>query len=302
MRCILRRIGQRASFAIISTLIVIFAMGSDMWSSTANAQSEGSFLSFRSQTGDCIGGGQSLTFTPTESQFSSMVNQDNREIAVSVSPPGSFWFLNMAAPAGQQLVPGTYQGATRWPFQEPSTPGLDFSGDGRGCNTSTGQFQVLEAVYAPLGYVQRFHATFEQHCEGAEAALFGEIQIVNPPPPPPLTLKLNVDRKGTVQRVRGTATIEGTIQCSQATTVQISGTVSQRASRSALATGFFSLSTECSSKPKTWSVRVAASGAPFNAGPAQVDATATAYDPNFGVPVTAEISPLIRLSGGGAHR
>ena len=297
MQCILRRIGQRASCAIIAALMVIFAMGSDMWSSTAHAQSEGTFLSFRSQPGDYIGAGQSLTFTPLDSTFNAMVSQDNRELAVSVFPPGTFWFLNMVAPAGQQLVPGVYQGATRWPFQEPSTPGLDFSGDYRGCNTLTGQFQVLEAVFAPLGYVERFHATFEQHCEGADAALFGEIQIVNPPPPPPLTIKMNVDPKGAVQRVRGTATIEGTIQCSQATTVQLSGTVTQRVSRQALATGFFNLSTDCSSKPKTWSVRVAPSGAPFTAGPAQVDATATAFDPNFGVPVTVEVSPLIRLSG-----
>ncbi|MEO7862837.1 MAG: hypothetical protein ABIU05_20845 [Nitrospirales bacterium] len=297
MQGVLKKMGWLASLAMISALAAILQMGVDSWISTANAQSE-TFLSFRSQPGDYIGGGQSLTFTPTESQFSSMVNQDNRELAVSVFSPGSFWFLNVAAPAGQQLVPGIYQGATRWPFQEPSTPGLDFSGDGRGCNTLTGQFQVLEAVYAPFGYVQRFHATFEQHCEGAEAALFGEIQIVNPPPPPPLTIDLKVDRKGAVQRVRGTATIQGTITCSQATTVQLSGTVTQRASRHALATGFFTLSTQCAPTPTPWSARVAATGAPFGAGPAQVDATATAYDPNFGVPVTVETSPLIRLSGG----
>jgi len=298
MQCIPKKVSQLASFALISTLAVISAMGINPWISSAHAQSEGTFLSFRSQPGDYIGAGQSLTFTPTESQFSSMVSLDNREFAVQVFPPGSFWYLFMTAPAGQQLVPGVYQGAIRSTFLDPSAPGLDFSGDGRGCNTLTGQFQVLEAVYAPFGYVQRFHATFEQHCEGAEAALFGEIQIVNPPPPPPLTIDLNIDRKGAVQRVRGTATIEGTIKCSQATTVQLSGTVTQRVSRHALATGFFNISTQCSPTPKSWSARVAASGAPFGAGPAQVDATATAYDPNFGVPVTVESSPLIRMSGG----
>jgi len=297
MQCVLRKVSQLASFGLIFALAVIFAMGINPWISAAHAQSEGNFLSFTSQPGDYIGAGQSLTFTPTDSQFNAMVSQDNRELAVSVFPPGSFWFLNMVASAGQQLVPGVYQGATRWPFQEPSTPGLDFSGDGRGCNTLTGQFQVLEAVYAPFGYVQRFHATFEQHCEGADAALFGEIQIVNPPPPPPLTIDLNVDRKGAVQRVRGTVTIGGTLKCSQATTVQLSGTVTQRVSRHALATGVFSLSTPCSPTQKPWSAGVAASGAPFGAGPAQVDVTATAFDPNFGVPVTVEISPLIRLSG-----
>lgn len=152
-------------------------------------------------------------------------------------------------------------------------------------------------MFAHFGYVARFHATFEQHCEGADAALFGEIQIVNPPPPPPLTIDLNVDRKGAVQRVRGTATIGGTIKCSQATTVQRSGTVTQRVSRNTLATGFFNISTQCSPTAKPWSARVAANGTPFSAGPAQVDATATAFDPNFGVPVTVEVNPLIRLSG-----
>jgi hypothetical protein len=296
----MKKMGQLASFALFSALAVILAMGADTWVSTANAQTEGTFLSFSSQPGDYIGGGQSRTFTPNDSQFSSMVSQENREIAVSVFPPGSFWFLHMAAPAGQQLLPGVYQGATRWPFQEPSTPGLDFSGDGRGCNTSTGRFEVLEAVYASFGYVERFHATFEQHCEGAEPALIGEVQIVNPPPPPPLTLELTLDRQGAVQRVRGTATVTGTIKCSQATTVQLSGTVTQRASRLVLVTGFFGISTQCSTTPIPWSASVAGSGAPFNAGPAQVDATASAFDPTFGVPVTAQSSALIHLVG--AHR
>src|SRR5690349_7732737 len=116
------KLTQSALFGLIFALAVIFTMNVDPWISIARAQSEGTFLSFRSQSGDFIGGGQSLIFMPTESQFSSMVNQDNREIAVSVFPPGSFWFLNMEAPAGQQLLPGVYQGATRWPFQEPSTP------------------------------------------------------------------------------------------------------------------------------------------------------------------------------------
>lgn len=300
MQSVTKKMGQIASFALFSTLAVFLVMGADTWFSTANAQPEETFLSFVSQPGDYIGQGQSLTFTPDDSQFSSMVSQDDREIAFSVFPPGSFWFLHMAAPAGQQLLPGVYEGATRWPFQEPSTPGLDFSGDGRGCNTLTGRFEVLEAVYAPFGYVERFHATFEQHCEGADPALFGEIQIVNPPPPPPLTVELTLDKKGEVQRVRGTATVGGTIKCSQATTAQLSGTVTQRASRFVLITGSFGISVQCSTSPTLWSAQVSGSGAPFNAGPAQVDATASAFDPNLGAPVMAQSSALVQLVG--SHR
>ena len=56
-----------------------------------------------------------------------------------------------------------------------------FSGDGRGGNTPTGGFVVLEAVSGPGGEVYRFHATVEQHCEGAVLALRGEIRIVADP-------------------------------------------------------------------------------------------------------------------------
>lgn len=94
----------------------------------------------------------------------------------------------MAVPEGQELAVGAYENATRYPFQDPDVPGLDFSGDGRGCNQLTGRFTVLEADFTPDHYVERFHATFEQHCEGGPKALFGEIQIVNDEATPTPTL------------------------------------------------------------------------------------------------------------------
>ena len=45
------------------------------------------------------------------------------------------------------------------------------SGDGRGCNTSTGFFTVLDL--AP----DRLWIVYEQHCEGGDAAVFGEIRL-----------------------------------------------------------------------------------------------------------------------------
>ncbi len=137
-------------FSPILLLLVVLTASMGGWIATADAQT---FLKFTSEPGDYIGGGQTLTFTPADTGFNSMISTDNREIAIHLSPSSSFWSLHLAAPAGTKLVPGVYEGATRWPFQAPPTPGLDFSGDGRGCNTSTGRFEVLEAVYAPLGYV-----------------------------------------------------------------------------------------------------------------------------------------------------
>jgi hypothetical protein len=86
--------------------------------------------------------------------------------------------LDLRAPSGQPLVPGEYENATRFQVGDPSLPQLAFSYDHRGCNVITGRFDVLEATYGPGDHIQRFHATFEQHCEGSTAALYGEVQVV----------------------------------------------------------------------------------------------------------------------------
>jgi hypothetical protein len=85
----IKKLWQLASFTLVSALSVILLMGSSAWVSTANAQLDGTFLSFTSQSGDYIGQGQSQIFTPSGSQFSSMVSQDGREIAVSYFPEAS---------------------------------------------------------------------------------------------------------------------------------------------------------------------------------------------------------------------
>jgi hypothetical protein len=88
------------------------------------------------------------------------------------------WTLDLAAPQGQQLGPGTYLNATRYPFQAPTVPGLSFSGDGRGCNMLSGQFTITDVVYGADGSIQRLIANFEQHCEGGGAALRGTVSYV----------------------------------------------------------------------------------------------------------------------------
>ena len=77
------------------------------------------------------------------------------------------WTLNFAAPAGQTLTPGvTYYGAQRYPFESAGNPGLDVYGDGRGSNTVTGQFSVLQYTRTAAGGVKSFAATFKHFSEG----------------------------------------------------------------------------------------------------------------------------------------
>ena len=145
-------------------------------------------LELKSQTGDYIGGGIDQTFTPAAGTFTASRNFNNG-VNIYFNGGPHWWSLNFAAPHNAVLVPGVYENATRWPFHSPTGPGLDISGEGRGCNTLTGRFEVLEAVYGATGEIERFAATFEQHCEGGVPALLGSVLFNStlPPPPPPPT-------------------------------------------------------------------------------------------------------------------
>ena len=143
------------------------------------AQAQVTSLTMSSDAGDYIGQGQTYNYTPVEGAFSAQVNYQG---GVSISYTGNnyshWWYLDFAAPNGAPLTSGTYFGAIRFPFNSgvPGLSGLSVSGDGRGCNTLTGSFNVLQVEYGPNNTVNAFDATFEQHCEGAPAALKGEIR------------------------------------------------------------------------------------------------------------------------------
>ena len=130
-----------------------------------------------SQPGDFIGQGMQFTLTAADGTFSASRTSDNGVQISFFGAPGNFWFLNFAAPMRTDVTPGTYENATRWPFQAPTDPGLSVVGQGRGCNTLTGRFVVDEAVYGPGGEVESFAADLEQHCEGAPPALFGQARF-----------------------------------------------------------------------------------------------------------------------------
>ena len=175
-------------------------------------------LSVTSDPGDSVGLGQSSSAATPNDSFLGASDWTNSVVHLNVhTADGHSWFLTFGAPFDQQLLPGTYDGATR--FRGFGTAGLDVSHDSFGCNQTTGSFTVLDASYAGYGYLLRFHATFEQHCEGSAPALRGEIEIVNPTPPPAPTasLQLTIDPQGQLTG-HGAAIVHGTVSCSTVTT------------------------------------------------------------------------------------
>lgn len=124
----------------------------------------------RSETGDYIGQGHDWSWTPQDGD--TIVASGSETVVHAYN--GTFT-ADFEAPNGQILQPGsTYPNATRYPFNGTGV-GLDVSGDGRGCNQLTGSFTVHEVSFDEGGHLEKLSVTFEQHCEGGTAALFGSI-------------------------------------------------------------------------------------------------------------------------------
>ncbi|NET51721.1 MAG: hypothetical protein F6K09_24350, partial [Merismopedia sp. SIO2A8] len=136
--------------------------------------------------GDYIGQGKEWFYQPTDGRFSIRRNFDKgvnfnfSNFGHSGSQRSIWWNAEFAAPFEQQLLPGLYEGATRFPFQSSNNPGFSFTGNGRGCNRSGSRFEVLEIGYDDAGVVSSFDAIFAQYCENVSAtatpAIFGRVR------------------------------------------------------------------------------------------------------------------------------
>lgn len=263
----------------------------------ADPAGPGSVVAFSGSGGDYITQDRAWSYDTGNAQISATASADGNHVSLGVSGD-TWWYLDLAAPAGESLTAGTtYDGATRYPFQEADAPGLSLYGDGRGCNESTGSFTVLAAQFGPDGTVEQFEATFEQHCENSTTSVAtGHVRIGDVPAPVELTVDAEVV-SGTFSKVSGRAVLTGTLTCSRATEVDLEGTLAQRISRAKLATGSWSLEdVECGTTPTTWTATVVPAGSvPFGRGPAQVDATAQAVDDVTGSVVQDVVDAEVRL-------
>ncbi len=117
----------------------------------------------------------------------------------------------MALAAGDEFID-----ATRFGFQASDTAGLSVTGDGRGCNTSLGEFRIYELSIDSIGQVDNFAADFRQSCDGGPQIVGGVRLnstvaptdpdfVVDPPPPvdtTPPTATADLIQTG---RIKGTS-------------------------------------------------------------------------------------------------
>lgn len=135
------------------------------------AQAQVTSLVLHSDPGDFIGDGQTLFFSPDDGTFTAF-NFLNSTCCTHLSFEGQFefWSLDFTSGSGGPLTVGTYTAAA-------GQSGMSIFGEGRGCNTYTGSFTVLESSFAVDGSLLSLDVTFEQHCDGAVPALHGELRF-----------------------------------------------------------------------------------------------------------------------------
>lgn len=126
-----------------------------------------------SDPGDYVGQGTARAY---EGRDEVRVTGGRRELTISVDGAGGNFDIELTPPAGRSLRKGSYRGAQRSSFRSRGRPGIDISGNGRGCNEVEGSF-LVRRLETSSGRVRRAVIGFEQHCEGDVAALWGEIRI-----------------------------------------------------------------------------------------------------------------------------
>lgn len=92
----------------------------------------------------------------------------------------TFEFATVSSTPATPLAVGVYEGATRAAFRLPGTPGLQVSGDGRGCNRLSGRFRI-HAIDFREGRLKLLTATFEQRCQDVSGTLRGCVHFEVPP-------------------------------------------------------------------------------------------------------------------------
>jgi hypothetical protein len=283
----MRSRARHAGFiTLVAMVFALVATGSGAGFSPVPAVSAS--LTMTSDAGDFIGQGQDWDYSTADATFDTFgdaLSFDGNAIRIRVRTANvsDYWDLDFQAPQGQTLTTGTtYVGAIRGIRTTPvAEPRMEVIGNHRGCNTLTGAFTIIDIAYGPYGYLQRAHVTFEQHCEGAEPALRGEVLVEAPPAPPPVTLDVAIDDIATTHRREPFVTVSGILTCSHTfdggVGVQLSQTTKKGLAQSAPTVAN---ATACSpSSPGTWSARVFSQTAVnFTQGAATAEASASMLD------------------------
>lgn len=122
-------------------------------------------VSFSSQPGDWVGGGKTMAFSSANATLRFSGTRSAVHASISDNS-GNYWNLDLVAPVGEELTTREYFYAERAPFVTGRSPGLEFTGAGRGCNKIAGSFSIRQIKFDNMGNLTRLEAVALQSCDG----------------------------------------------------------------------------------------------------------------------------------------
>lgn len=168
---------------------------SGLWAPAASAvPTSGNFVYLESE-GDYVVGSGTRLYTPLDSviMLGSGFTPAGNRFQITIQGDEEWTGIFQAMNTLTKLAPGYYPDLRRFGgTNNPAKGSLEWTGEGRGCNTLVGWFVVDELTYSG-DTLTSIDLRFEQHCEGAQPALHGRIRWsaadtrvppgpVNPPP------------------------------------------------------------------------------------------------------------------------
>ncbi len=136
-------------------------------------------------SGDFISKGQESVFKTDVDKFIIRKIGSDKGLTFSIDAKpkeGSSWgdhySFEFASDSISPFEERIYLGATRYPFNGPTEPGLDVSGGGSGCNKLNGSFRVFR--YKETETHLTFYADYIQHCDNKAVASWGSVRYDGP--------------------------------------------------------------------------------------------------------------------------
>jgi hypothetical protein len=195
------------------------------------------WYAYRSVAGDYVGQGAAASYGPAEGSFS--LYGSSTYASFSVGAGSESWSVQVAAPSGQTLLPGTYANGS-----------LNVSGDGRGSD-SYGSFTIFSAGWDASGNLNQLDAVFTASgWASGQSPLQGVVRYRAPLPATATTLTASAATSYPGQPTTFTATVSsasapvpaGSVTFSEGSVVLGTGTLDP-GGRATLTTSFPSLGT-----------------------------------------------------------
>jgi hypothetical protein len=173
------------------------------------APAAASSASLFASPGEFVTGG--IPHVYDDSNSSITLSGTNADVTMHIAGTnGSSFALEFAAKPGSTLQPGVYKNVERAALRSANRPGLDVTGNGHGCNTVSGWFEVEDIASDAFGQVERLKVLYEFHCEGLPAAIFGEVRYAEPDGVTPTELRWPASQFGQPTAAAGVALVSTT--------------------------------------------------------------------------------------------